>query len=96
MSNKFNKKDYPEILEKSNGLCGECESWQIEPTPHHLISRSAGGSSDPSNGIFLCPKCHFKAHHQKGGKELRDRLCEKYLTDLEKSWQGKIVPKIII
>jgi len=29
---------------------------------HHLTSRKAGGSDDPSNLLPVCKRCHMKAH----------------------------------
>ena len=26
--------------------------------PHHLIKRSAGGSDDAANVVWICPRCH--------------------------------------
>jgi len=93
-NNRFKQSDYDLIAKKSNYKCGICNSWQIEPTPHHIIKRSSGGSGHYSNGVFLCSKCHYQIHHGLKSKEYEERTY-KYITDLSKCWVGLYEPKIV-
>ena len=42
--------------------CEICSESNIILDKHHIISRSKGGSNEPSNIAHLCPNCHRRCH----------------------------------
>ena len=63
-----------EVLDRSNGICGECGSnapflRTTNGTPylevHHRRPLSEGGEDTVQNAVALCPNCHRKFHYGK-------------------------------
>ena len=50
--------------------------------PHHTRRLSDGGPDHPAYVIGLCPTCHRRVHHGRGGGEYNEQLIEK-LSELE-------------
>jgi ATP-dependent DNA helicase RecQ len=71
------------ILRRDKFKCVECETPcnRDEADIHHLLSRSAGGSDEPSNLITLCDGCHA-AHHPKLAAGLARRAIERWAVRL--------------
>ena len=49
------------ILDRDHQTCYRCDKHfraQRDLSVHHIIPRADGGSSDPSNLVTLCKKCH--------------------------------------
>jgi hypothetical protein len=53
------------MLLERDGRCLVCGSYLDETTlnPHHVITKKAGGTDDPSNGMSLCTRCHVGVHN---------------------------------
>jgi len=49
------------VIEKTEGKCAVCggKGDQI----HHVAPKSFGGSDELDNLVFVCSKCHLKAHN---------------------------------
>jgi 5-methylcytosine-specific restriction endonuclease McrA len=51
-----------QVFERQDGRCANCYSVQLDTYPHHRKYRGRTGSDDPNNLVWLCRKCHNKAH----------------------------------
>jgi 5-methylcytosine-specific restriction protein A len=72
-------------LRMAEGVCQGCD----EEAPfidsdgdpylevHHLHSRADGGADDPENVLAICPNCHRRVHHGRGGDRFNQGLIEK-------------------
>lgn len=57
------------IIERDNGLCVRCK--RKGEHIHHIFFRSEHTSdvNHKRNGVLVCSKCHYDAHHDKKVRE---------------------------
>lgn len=70
-----------------DGDCFSCYGYQDQLNmlcPHHIISRGAGGSHEPSNILTTCAGCHREIHD---GHISVLKILERYKTDGEWRWK---------
>lgn len=73
------------VKKRANGYCEACGIWAKDGgQAHHIVFKGMGGSKlldDPINGIWLCLKCHSKAHNKREfDLRLKRDLQEKYFS----------------
>lgn len=79
---KFSTKIITKILERDNGRCVRCGTYQnLESVPHHIIFRSQGGTGTVDNGVTVCRTCHDWAHSCREGREWFEHYREERLLN---------------
>ena len=51
-----------QVIERSGGVCENCNSNQGPLDIHHILFKSHGGRDEIENLILLCRECHERAH----------------------------------
>jgi len=52
------------------GECELCHLTGVKFEPHHIKSRGAGGTDDPSNILVCCRLCHEDVQHHRVSPEV--------------------------
>ena len=68
---------YQEVDRRDDRRCRVCAVRPLAIQRHHVVYRSRGGRTTPSNLVSLCPACHAEVHAKtlrlEGHTEARNR-----------------------